>query len=139
MASTHTGQRTNPWAQGVAVFAAALLLTAGIFQVFQGIAAIANDEVFVSLPNYTFAFDTTTWGWIHLLVGVIFVLVGYFLFSGNAWARGAGIGLASLSALANFLWLPYYPLWAVVVIILDVLIIWALATFEPLHSRSSMT
>ena len=132
MSTTNTGRRANPWAQGVAVFAAAMLLTVGMFQAFQGIVAIANDDVFVSLPNYTFAFDTTTWGWIHLVLGVVFVAVGYFLFSGNAWARGVGIGIASLSAFVNFLWLPYYPLWAIVVIAVDVLIMWALATFEPL-------
>jgi hypothetical protein len=132
MSTTQVQREGSPWAQGVVIAAASLLLMAGLFQIFQGIAAIANDDVFVKFPNYTFEFDTTVWGWIHLVVGVIFVLVAFFLFSGNAFARGAGIGIAVISAVGNFAWLPYYPLWALAVIALDILIIWAIASFEPL-------
>ncbi|UYM03623.1 DUF7144 family membrane protein [Solicola gregarius] len=131
MSTSHSGQRGNPFALGVAVFAAALMLVAGAFQVLQGIVAIANDEYFVTLPNYTYEFDLTAWGWIHLVIGIILVLVGVSLFSGRLWARATGIAIASISAIANFLWLPYQPWWAILVIAIDILVIWALATYRP--------
>jgi hypothetical protein len=77
--------------------------------------------------NYLFKFDVTTWGWIHLILGIIVALAGWGLLSGRTWARVVGITLAVLSAIANFLWLPYYPLWSLLIIALDVLVIWALA------------
>jgi hypothetical protein len=115
----------------VAIFAAALLLTAGLFQIVQGFVAIVDDEFFVRTAKYTFEFDTTAWGWIHLILGIVLALTGFFLFTGAAWARIVGIAVAVLAMLANFLWLPHYPFWAIVLIALDVLVIWALSTYEP--------
>lgn len=116
------------WATGGMVFAATIMLTLGIWQIIVGIAAIAEDDFFVVAPNYTYEIDTTAWGWIHLALGAVVAVTGFFLFTGAAWARVVGIGLAILSAIANFLFLPYYPLWALLVIALDVFVIWALAT-----------
>jgi hypothetical protein len=76
--------------------------------------------------KWVFAFDLTTWGWIHLVVGLIVALAGYFVLTGAVWARTVGVIMAVLSALLNFVWLPYYPVYSVVVIALDVLVIWAL-------------
>ena len=131
MSSQRSSSTGNAWATGTVVFAAALLLTSGLLQVIQGIVAIADDEFFVATRKYTFQFDTTAWGWIHLLIGIILVLTGFFLFTGAAWARIVGVLIAVLSLIANFLWLPYYPLWAIVVIAVDLLIIWALSTYDP--------
>ncbi|TNC42562.1 hypothetical protein [Mumia zhuanghuii] len=130
--STRTGTGTsNPWAQGLTIFAATMLAIIGFVQVFQGIAAIAKDDVLVTTENYVYAFNTTTWGWIHLVLGVLFIVIAFAIMSGNAFARGAGIGLAILSIIANFLWLPYYPIWAVVIIAFNVFLIWALANYTP--------
>ena len=74
-----------------------------------------------------FQFDITTWGWIHLIVGALIVVAGFFVFRGAVWARAVGIGIAAISAVLNFMWLPYYPLWAILIIALDVFVIWALA------------
>ena len=79
-----------------------------------------------SLATYTF--DLTTWGWIHLLVGLALVAIGICLLLGQRWALIAGIVVAAISALINFTWLPYSPFWAILVIAVDVLIIWALAS-----------
>jgi hypothetical protein len=76
--------------------------------------------------DYTFKLDTTAWGWIHLLLGVLLVGTGYALLSRRAWAGVAAIVLAGLSAIANFLFIPYYPFWSIVVIALDVWVIWSL-------------
>ncbi|MGX7729141.1 DUF7144 family membrane protein [Rhodococcus sp. 2H158] len=118
-------------AAGTSMGAAIILVTIGILQVFQGIAAVAEDEVFVVGIEYTYKFDLTTWGWIHIVLGVVAALVGFALFTGATWARVAAIVLASLSILANFMWLPYYPWWSVLIIALDVVVIWAVSTWNP--------
>jgi len=115
-------------AAGIGVmFAATLMIVGGILQVFQGISAIANDEFFVTLPNYVVTIDVTTWGWIHLVFGILVVLGGFSLFSGTRAAAIFALVLAVLSAIANFGFIPYYPLWALFIIAVDVFIIWAIA------------
>ncbi|MEV0244295.1 hypothetical protein AB0I06_30890 [Streptomyces sp. NPDC050674] len=121
----HTSAR-HGLATGMMVFAAVMLMIAGILAVFRGIAAIAEDEVFVSTRNYIFAFDLTGWGWIHLILGVVAVLVSLGLFQGAGWARATGVGIAGLVIIANFLSLPAYPVWSVVMIAMSAFIIWAL-------------
>ena len=113
-------------AHGVSVFAGIMLILGGAFEALQAIAAIVNDKYLVVLPNYVYAFDLTVWGWIHLLIGLALVAIGISLLMGQGWARMAGIVVAALAALINFTWLPYSPLWAIVLIAVDVLVIWAL-------------
>jgi len=120
----------SPWASGLAIFAGAMMIVSGIFAVFEGIAALFNDKVYVSTPQYLYAFDLTAWGWIHLLLGVLVGLAGAAVIRGQAWGRFTGIALAALSLIANFLFLPHYPLWSILIIALDVAIIWALAVYR---------
>jgi hypothetical protein len=114
------------WAVGVTLFAALMMLMSGLFQALAGLVAIFENEFYVSTRNYLFQFDATSWGWVHLLVGLIVAFAGWGLLSGRTWARVVAITLAVLSATANFLFLPYYPFWALTVIALDVFVIWAL-------------
>jgi hypothetical protein len=114
------------WAIGGISFAASLLTLIGTFQIFAGLAAIFNDEFFVVARNYTFDLDTTAWGWVHLILGILIVGTGFGLFSRRAWAGVTAIFLAMLSALAQFFFIPYYPFWALLVIALDVWVLWAL-------------
>nr|WP_109335452.1 hypothetical protein [Rhodococcus oxybenzonivorans] len=111
--------------------AAVIMVTVGIIQLFQGIAAVAENEVFVSGINYVYKFDLTTWGWIHVILGVLVAIVGLALFTGAGWARVSAIVVAAISILANFLWLPYYPGWSLLIIALDVVVIWAVSTWNP--------
>lgn len=84
------------------------------------------------LPRTTiYEFSVSGWGWIHLVLGIVLAVTGYFILSGQPWARAVGIAVAALSALANFLFIPYYPIWALVIIALDVAVIWALSTYRP--------
>lgn len=122
------GTTARAWAVGGTVFAAVMMIILGIWQIIIGIAAIARSEFFVVAPNYVYEIDTTAWGWVHLGIGVLALLAGLFLFTGALWARIVGIALALLSAVANFFFLPYYPLWSLAVIALDVFVIWALAS-----------
>ncbi|EME65923.1 hypothetical protein G352_06798 [Rhodococcus ruber BKS 20-38] len=118
-------------AAGTSIGAAVIMATIGVLQFFQGIAAVAEDEVIVQGQEYTFKFDLTTWGWIHIVMGVVIVVVGIALITGATWARVAAIIIAALSILANFLWLPYYPWWSILIIALDVVVIWAISTWNP--------
>ena len=126
--------KDQQWAASAIFTAGVLLLLGGAWQVLLGISAILKDPVYVIGVNYVWALDVTTWGWIHVLLGVLLVVVGIFVLKGAAWASWAGIAAAALSAVANFMFLPYQPIWAILVIALDVLIIWALATRrESIH------
>ena len=91
-----------------------------------GLAGIIDDDFYVVARNYTFDLDTTAWGWIHLLIGILLVVTGWGLFSGHTWARATGIVLAIVSAIENFFFIPYYPFWSILLIALDVWVIWAL-------------
>ena len=120
-------QETSGTAVGFILFAAIMMLMAGSWQALQGLIAIFENEFYVATRNYLFEFDATTWGWIHLLIGLLVAFAGWGLLSGRTWARVVAITLAVLSAIANFLWLPYYPFWALTLIALDVFVIWAVA------------
>lgn len=121
-----TQAQPSGWAMGWATFAAILLMMGGIWGVIVGIAGIAEDEFFVVTPDWIFQFDATTWGWTHLIGGIILFLSGLGIFSGNVLARTVGVIVAGLSAIVNFAWMPYYPVWAIVAIAVDIAIIWAL-------------
>jgi hypothetical protein len=120
-------EATSGWAVGFALFAAVMMIMAGIWQALAGLIAIFQNEFYVATRNYLFQFDATTWGWIHLLIGVVVGLAGLGLLAGQTWARVFGIFLAVLSAIANFMFIPYYPFWSLLIIAVDVFIIWALA------------
>jgi hypothetical protein len=121
-------QATSGWAVGFILFAAIMMIMNGVFQALAGLIAIFENEFYVATRNYLFKFDVTTWGWIHLIVGIIVALAGWGLLSGRTWARVVGITLAVLSAIANFLFIPYYPFWSLLIVALDVFVIWAIAT-----------
>jgi hypothetical protein len=115
------------WAMGFIVFAAVMMMMIGVFQALAGLAAIFENEFYVQARNYLYEVDVTAWGWIHLILGVIVALAGFGVLSGATWARVVGITLAVLSAIANFLFIPYYPFWSLLIIALNVFVIWALA------------
>ena len=120
-------RETSGWAVGLILFAAIMMIMVGVFQALQGLIAIFENEFYAATRNYIFKFDATTWGWIHLILGLIVAFAGWGLLSGRTWARMLAITLAVLSAIANFLFVPYYPFWSLLLITLDVLVIWALA------------
>ncbi len=118
--------RASSWAVSGIVFAASMLFLIGSFQILAGLAAIINDEFFVKTQHYAFNLDVTAWGWIHLILGVLLVVTGSALFANKTWAGVTAIGLAMLSAIANFFFIPHYPWWSLLIIALDVWVLWAL-------------
>lgn len=120
------GSQRSGWAMGWATFAAIMLMIGGVWGVIVGLAGIAKDEFFIVSPDWVFQLDITTWGWIHLLVGIVLFASGIGIFSGNVLARTVGVIVAALGAIANFAWMPYYPVWSIVAIAIDIAIIWAL-------------
>jgi len=126
----------SAWAVGGITFAACMLILVGSFQIIAGLTAIIDDEFYVVARNYTFDLDTTGWGWIHLIFGVLLLVTGFSLFSRAPWAAVAALMLAILSAIANFFFIPYYPLWAIVVIALDVWVIWSLTRPGAMRERA---
>ena len=123
------GRQSSPWATGFAMFAAILMIIAGLWGIIVGISAILNDKVFVTTQGYVYEFDITVWGWLHLIIGILVGGAGIGIIQGATWGRAVGIAVASLSLLANFLFIPHYPIWSIAIIVLDVLIIWALVTY----------
>jgi len=125
--ATPQREGVNPWAVGFTMFAAVMMIVSGMFQFFQGLAGVINDDFFVLTKAYAFDMDITTWGWVHMVVGAVIAIGGFCLFTGALWARVLAIGLAMLSMLVNFFYIPYYPVWSLLIIAIDIGVIWGLA------------
>jgi hypothetical protein len=107
-------------------FAGVMMIIGGLLNAVYGLVAVVNDEWVVWTNRAAVYLDLTQWGWLHLVLGLAVALAGVGVFSGNVLARTVGIVIASLSLMANFFFIPAYPVWAIVVMVLDVLVIWAL-------------
>ena len=113
-------------AVGFTYFAAFMMILVGFFDVIQGLAAVIKQTFYAVSPNYVFKFNVATWGWINLILGAIILLAGIALLNGAVWARTIGVIMAILVAIAEFAFLPYYPLWAIVIVTVCIFVIWAL-------------
>ncbi len=123
--TTRPTSAPSGFAVGVTVTAGIFLIIGGVCHGFQGIVAIAQNDFYVTTQNWIFKFDITTWGWIHLILGVIAIFAGAALFSGKVWARTVAVIVAAVSIIVNFTWLPYYPVWSILIIAFDIFVIWA--------------
>ncbi|MBW0269635.1 hypothetical protein ATM97_00450 [Nocardia sp. MH4] len=130
-----TDQNQHPVREGIAagtsIGAGILLAVVGVLQILEGISAVANDDLIVVGPEYLYQFDLTAWGWWHIVLGAIAVIVAIGLLAGQTWGRVMAMVIAALAIIANFLWLPYYPWWSILIIIINVVVIWAVATWRP--------
>ena len=121
---TQTEERTG-WT-GWIYFAGTMLLIGGTLSIIYGFVALFNDNWVVFGNTNAVFLDLTGWGWLHVIIGALVVLAGFGLFTGNILARTLGVVVAAVSMIANFLWLPVYPFWAIIIIVIDALVIWAL-------------
>ena len=111
---------------GWVAFAGVMMIIGGTLGAVFGIIAAVNDNWVVFTNRGAVSIDLSTWGWIHIIVAAIVVLAGFGVFTGNILARTIGVVVAAISLIANFLWLPVYPVWAIIIITIDALVIWAL-------------
>ena len=124
MSETGYDQRTG-WTGWIS-FAGVIMIIAGSLNLFYGIIAAVNDEWVVLTNRGDVYLDVSQWAWVHIILGAVVLLAGIGVFSGNILARTVGVIVASLSLIANFFFIPVYPFWSILVIVLDVLVIWAL-------------
>jgi len=123
-------EQRSGWAVGWTYFAGFMMIMLGFWHTIAGLGAVIKKDVY-SLGSqvgdgYFLKFNVQTWGWIHLILGILIILAGFGLFAGAVWARTIGVILAILSGLAAFAWLPYEPFWGVLLIAIAVSVIWAL-------------
>ena len=120
---------------GLIVFAAVLLLVIGVFNLIDGIAAIARSGVFIGNAHYVFG-DLRTWGWVALILGALQLLAAGGIVAGNQLARWTAVGLVGLNAIAQMMALPAYPFWSLTIIAADVVALWGLCAYG---SRENVT
>ena len=121
-----SGERERTGWTGWITFAGVMMVIAGGLNALYGLIAVVNDEWVVWTNRADLYIDISQWGWVHLIVGLVLLLCGIGVFSGNVLARTVGVIAAAVSLIANFAFIPAYPIWALVVVTIDVLVIWAL-------------
>jgi hypothetical protein len=124
---------------GWVVFAAFMMIMVGCFQAIEGLVALFDDGWYhVTQNGLLVEADYTVWGWTHLLLGALLIVAGVGVLAGNILARVVAIVLAALSALVNLAFLEAYPIWGVIIIVIDVLVIYALVVHGRELRSSSM-
>ncbi|WP_116950983.1 DUF7144 family membrane protein [Jiangella endophytica] len=126
MASQEADRQTVTGWVGWVWFGGIMLVTLGLFQGFQGLVALIDDEFTTAIGDRLIVVDLTTWGWVHVAMGALLVIAGAGVLAGALWGRILGSAIAALSILAQLPILPVYPIWALVVIALDAIVIYAL-------------
>ena len=131
--SNDTGDRVE--GHGLLIFASVLLMVLGLFNLLDGIAAVARSHVFIANAHYVVG-DLRAWGWVTLILGALQVLAGVGVLTGNQLARWFGVAVVGLNAFAQFFFIPAYPFWSLTIIAVDMVALWALCVYG---SRSNVT
>lgn len=124
-ATSARAQTPTGWA-GWVVFGGTMMILLGVFSLIEGFVAIFHHQYYVSTQQGLLVFSLTGWGWVHVIAGALAILIGIGVLSGAMWARIAGVIICGLNAIAQLAFMSAYPIWAVIVITLDVLVIYAL-------------
>ena len=135
--SSPSAKTGGPAGVGWVAFAAILLGLAGIWNVIDGILAISESRVFVGEQTFVFS-DLNTWGWIILALGVLQLVAAFTVAAGNEFGRWIGIGAAGANAIGQLLFVPAFPLWAMSMFALDILIIYALSVYGGSRLRTAL-
>jgi hypothetical protein len=122
----HTGQRSSPGSIAGSVLGGTLMIIGGAIAFLNGLGMVIKGGFYTYNANYVYHWSTKGWGWTHLILGALVFAAGFCVLLGMVWARVLGVFLATLAAVASFLTIPYYPVWSIVLIGIDVFIIWAL-------------
>jgi hypothetical protein len=119
-------ERTSGAAVAFTALAGSVMMVMGSFHIIEGLAGVVNDEFYKLTEHYVFELDAVVWGWLHLLLGVVILLAGIGVFRGALWARTVAVVLVVVSAIASFAFLPLYPFWSLVMIVVSLFTLWAL-------------
>lgn len=119
-----TETQPTGWTGWVA-FAGILMIISGVLGAIQGLFAVFNDDLVIFGREGALLLDISGWGWVHMLLGLLLLLSGILVLRGNMFGRIVAVILATLSIIVNFIWLPVYPVWAIVVITMDIFILYA--------------
>ena len=111
---------------GWVYFAGILMLIRAFFQGFTGVVALTKPTTFVVTNERLAVFNFTAWGWIHIIFGILLLSAGFSVLAGGMWGRIVGVIMATLAIIANMAFLPAYPIWSIIAIVIDILIIYAL-------------
>lgn len=123
--ATNNSNNVSGWV-GWVYFAAFMLIAIGFFQTILGFTALLNDEWLIQVGGQLLLLDYTTWGWVHLILGIVSMVAGTGLFNGSNWARVIAIILVLFNFLAQFAFVSVYPLWSIIIMVVDILILYAL-------------
>jgi hypothetical protein len=113
-------------ALGFTLPAAILMMVSGGWNILEGIAALIHGSFIVAVRNYAYSLSATSWGWFHLILGAVVLAAGIGLLTDKMWARIVGVGVIAISMIVNFLYIPYLPVWSIMVIAIDLAILWAI-------------
>jgi hypothetical protein len=130
------GEETGAW-NGWVRFGGVVMVVVGAFAVIEGIIALAAPTTFYAVEGTVLAIDLTGWGWLHLILGVLVLATGASLLGREvpSWARGVGAGLVAINMLVQLAWLSAYPIWSIILLVLDVLVLYALIVTAPGSQR----
>ena len=128
-AGTTSMEDVSGWAVGLTFFASLIMLLIGSFHIIQGLAAVLDDSFYAIRPGYALEVDVQTWGWIHMIGGMVVMVAGGLLLTGNIFARIIATLICLLSAVGSFASIPYYPVWSILLIALNIAVIWAIASY----------
>ena len=134
--STNSNSSVN--VSGWNVFAATMMVIAGAFHMIAGLVALYKSDLYVVTQNNLLVFDFTQWGWIHVIVGLVLFVSSASLFVGGLWGRVVAIFFATLSAIASFSFIEAYPLWSIMIIVFDILIIYGVVVHGSEHAQSEV-
>ena len=120
------GDSPSAWA-GWVIFAGVMMIMLGSFQIIEGLVALFDDGFYAVASNgLVVNVDYNTWGWVHTIIGIVAIAAGLGLLAGNLAARIVGVGVAFLSALVNLAFISAYPIWSTIMIVIDVVVIFAI-------------
>ncbi len=120
-----TGQNETTGWTGWVVFAGIMMVIGGALWAIQGLIAVFNGDLVIFGDEGALFLNVTGWGWVHMILGLLLLLSGILVMRGNLFGRTIAVILVTLSIIVNFIWLPVYPVWAIVIIVIDVFILYA--------------
>ena len=125
----HAAEETRPtgWV-GWIIFAGVTMIVLGAFSIIEGLVAVFQRSYYLVTTGHLIVHvNYAAWGWVHFGIGVAAVLVGFGVMTGALWARVLGIAIAVISAIVNLAFMPAYPVWGIIIIAIDIVVIYALA------------